>query len=199
MTLSLHYDDVLVWFRRDLRDYDHAALSQALQEARHVHCAFVFDTDILDRLLDKADRRVEFIWESVRELQAALRDLGGDLLVLHGPAKSVIPALAQRLKVQAVYANRDYEPPAVARDAEVARVLEANGIAFLTCKDQVVFESDEVLSGSGRPYSVFTPYKNAWLKRLRMVDIASHGVKVHALGFASRVDRYDTRMFKPGG
>ena len=44
------YDTLLVWFRRDLRDYDHAALSEALRRGRKVYCAFVFDTDILEQL-----------------------------------------------------------------------------------------------------------------------------------------------------
>ena len=63
------YARALVWFRRDLRDYDHAALYHALQSAREVLCAFVFDREILDQLPDRADRRVEFIHASVGELQ----------------------------------------------------------------------------------------------------------------------------------
>jgi len=57
-------DRALVWFRRDLRDFDHAALGQALVDAREVLCTFVFDREILDVLPARADRRVEFVWES---------------------------------------------------------------------------------------------------------------------------------------
>jgi deoxyribodipyrimidine photo-lyase len=156
----------LVWFRRDLRDFDHAALYHALKAHTHVYCAFVFDTDIMDALPDRADRRVEFIWESVRELQQALRSQGGDLIVLHACAKEAIPALAVKLKASAVYSNRDYEPAAVARDAEVAAKLASHDIAFHQYKDQVIFEQDEVLTQAGKPYGVFTPYKNAHLKKL---------------------------------
>ncbi|ADQ85275.1 deoxyribodipyrimidine photo-lyase [Methylovorus sp. MP688] len=156
----------LVWFRRDLRDFDHAALYHALKAHTHVYCAFVFDTDILDALPDRADRRVEFIWESVRELQQALRSQGGDLIMLHACAKEGIPALAVKLKASAVYSNRDYEPDAVARDAEVAAKLASHDIAFHQYKDQVIFEQDEVLTQAGKPYGVFTPYKNAHLKKL---------------------------------
>ena len=156
----------LVWFRRDLRDFDHAALYHALKAHTQVYCAFVFDTDILDALADRADRRVEFIWESVRELQQALRSQGGDLIVLHASARSAIPALAAKLKASAVYSNRDYEPDAVARDVEVAAKLARHDIAFHQYKDQVIFEQDEVLTQAGKPYGVFTPYKNAHLKKL---------------------------------
>ena len=160
------YDKALVWFRRDLRDFDHAALYHALKATRQVYCVFVFDTDILDALKDKADRRVEFIWESVRELKEALQAQGGDLHVLHGRAIEEIPALAQTLGVDAVYANHDYEPAAIKRDAAVAHALKQHDIALHDYKDQVIFERDELLTQGGKPYGVFTPYKGAWLRKL---------------------------------
>lgn len=156
----------LVWFRRDLRDFDHAALYHALKMHTHVYCVFVFDTEILDQLTDKADRRVEFIWESVCELKLQLQRRGGDLIVIHGLAKFEIPKLANSLKVSAVFCNRDYEPSAISRDVHVAQNLKQNGVEFHQYKDQVIFEQDEILSQTRTPYSVFTPYKNAHLKKL---------------------------------
>lgn len=158
------YTKSLVWFRRDLRDFDHAALYHALKTSKEVYCAFVFDTDILDKLENKQDRRVEFIWESVRELKAAFQANGSDLIVKHGKASTLIPALAVKLNINAVFANRDYEPSAVLRDDEVAQQLLKHNIEFHAFKDQVIFEKDEVLSLSNKPYSVFTPYKNEYLK-----------------------------------
>ncbi len=156
----------LVWFRRDLRDFDHAALAAALRTAREVHCAFVFDREILDALPDRSDRRVAFIHASVHELDAALRARGGGLVVLHGRAREEIPRLARELHVEAVFANRDYEPTTRDRDSDVARTLDRDGIAWHAMKDQVLFDEDEILTQSGRPHTVFTPYRNAWRKRL---------------------------------
>lgn len=164
--MSVSTKRALVWFRRDLRDYDHAALFQALKSSQEVYCVFIFDTEILDRLPDRADRRVEFIWESVRELKQALQQQGADLIVRHGAASIEIPQLAKELNVTAVYANHDYEPAAIRRDASVADSLIHAGIAFHSFKDQAIFERDEVLTQTGKPYGVFTPYKNAWLKKL---------------------------------
>jgi deoxyribodipyrimidine photo-lyase len=158
--------NALVWFRRDLRDFDHAALYHALKNSSQVYCVFVFDTEILDKLENKADRRVEFIWESVRELKATLQKNGGDLVVLHGKARQLIPQYALQANIHEVYSNIDYEPSAVARDAEVAAQLTKSNITFHQFKDQVIFEKDEVLSLSNKPYSVFSPYKNAHLKKL---------------------------------
>ena len=168
----MNQEKALLWFRRDLRDHDHAALSAALSNAREVHCVFVFDTDILDTLPSRRDRRIHFIRESLLELDAALRARGGGLVVRHGRAVDEIPALARQLGVSAVYANRDYEPSAKARDAVIAELLRADGIAFHAGKDQTIFDGDEVLTQAGKPFSVFTPYKNAWLKRLTTGDCA---------------------------
>ena len=155
----------LCWFRRDLRTQDHAALYHALKHSAEVIPVFIFDRDILDAL-PANDGRVSFLWQSLLALQTALRQMGGDLRVQHARAVDALPALAAEWGAEAVFANHDYEPAAMARDAEVASRLQAQGATLLTFKDQVIFERDEVLTQAGKPFSVFTPYKNAWLKQL---------------------------------
>jgi len=157
--------NALVWLRRDLRLFDHAALHHALASAGTVYCAFIFDRAILEHL-PRADRRVEFIHDTLAALAAELAAAGGDLIVRHDIAELAIPALAAELDVEAVFANHDYEPSAIARDAAVGAALRAAGRQLRTFKDQVVFERDEVLTQAGQPFSVFTPYKNAWLRKL---------------------------------
>jgi deoxyribodipyrimidine photo-lyase len=174
------YASALVWFRRDLRDYDHAALYHALKHARQVVCAFIFDREILDRLPDSADRRVEFIHASVIELQQALQARGGGLIIKHGVAKDEIVQLAADLKVDAVFFNHDDDPVALARDGSVETMLHAHGMAVHHFKDTVIFERDELLTGSGTPYSVFTPYKHAWLKNLTPYYLRAYPVDAYA-------------------
>jgi len=180
----MQIQSALVWFRRDLRLDDNAALHAALSACRRVWCAFVFDTDILDRLPTRCDRRVEFIRESLVELNAALAVRGSTLIVCHGSARTEIPQLAKKLGVDAVYANHDYEPEAVARDGAVARSLQAAGVELRTRKDHVVFEKDEVVTGSRKPFSVFTPYKEAWLKRLVPFFYRAYPVEKHLASLA---------------
>ena len=156
----------LFWFRRDLRLDDNAALHAALKSSRQVWCAFVFDTEILDALASRSDRRVEFIRESLVGLNEALAARGSGLLVRHGRARDEIPRLAVELRVAAVYANHDYEPQALVRDAAVGRALAQAGIEFRTRKDHVIFEKDEILTVVGKPFSVYSAYRDAWLKRL---------------------------------
>lgn len=178
------YTKSLVWFRRDLRDYDHTALYHALKSSRQVYCVFVFDTAILDKLTDRQDRRVEFIWESVKELKSALQTKGGDLIVLHGDAKHEIPKLAKAFQINAVFINHDYEPDALARDAHVAEQLKNENIDFHHFKDQVIFEKDEILSQSEKPYSVFTPYKNMWLKTVNDFFLKAYPVDAYIKNLA---------------
>jgi deoxyribodipyrimidine photo-lyase len=191
----------LVWFRRDLRVADNAALFHALKNCTKVHCVFVFDTEILQHL-PAQDRRVAFIRESLVELDELLRAValqaGLDaslaaqlgLIVLHGNTLKEIPHLAKQIEAQAVFANHDDEPAALARDAQVRGGLANAGIAFHTYKDHVVFERQEVLTLAGKPYTVFTPYKNAWLKKIRPEDLAAHPVAEHASALVPRPAQY---------
>ena len=176
----------MMWFRRDLRAFDNAALHHALKSCQQVHCVFVFDREILDSL-PKLDRRVEFIWEAISELDQQLVQLGlqctvkgAGLIVLHAVASDAIPLLCKQLNVTAVFANHDYEPPALTRDARAQALLEAQGTAFLTFKDHVIFERAEVLTLAGKPYSVFTPYKNAWLKKVDAYYLKPYPIDKHA-------------------
>ena len=191
--MNLPFKKSLFWFRRDLRIADNAALYQALRQSGQVHCVFVFDRDILDALQTEGitdDRRVEFILESVVELDAMLRESDSGLIVRHAAAWHEIPVLAAALGVDAVFTNRDYEPQAIARDALVAKALTAEGRQLLHYKDQVIFEKDEVLTQTMRPFSVFTPYKNAWLHK-----IAGDGGAFYLQAYP--VERYLDRLAPP--
>lgn len=180
----MQYVNSLVWFRRDLRDFDHAALYHALKTSKQVYCVFIFDTDILDQLNNKEDRRVEFIWECVRELKLALQKSGGDLIVKHGKATEVIPALTTTLNIDGLFINHDYEPSAIERDAKVSAQLQSNAIKVHSFKDQVIFEKDEILNLSHQPYKVFTPYKNAALKKLDDFYLKAYPVDAYIASLA---------------
>jgi deoxyribodipyrimidine photo-lyase len=149
-----------------------------------VFCVFVFDREILDALPSPADRRVEFIHDSVVELDQALRERGASLIVRHAVARDDIPGIAAELGVDAVYTNRDYEPAAIERDSAVEKALAKRGIAFRSSKDQVIFECDEVRTRQGTPFSVFTPYRRAWLASLTPGDLAPHPVTGRPGAFA---------------
>ncbi len=183
------FDSGLVWLRRDLRLDDNAALHLALTSCRQVHCAFVFDRVILDPL-PRADRRVEFIRDCLLELDQELRAASANphagLLVLHGDAAQEIVRLAIELGVQSVFVAHDYEPQAIERDRQVLGALARAGIAMHTVKDHVVLEGRELLTLRGTPYTVFTPYKNAWLALVQAQHLRHHDCLAHIAGLADR-------------
>jgi deoxyribodipyrimidine photo-lyase len=180
----------LVWLRRDLRLRDNTALHHALHAARRVWCTFVFDRTILDAL-PRVDRRVEFIRDTLLALDHDLDGLargagaaGTRLLVRHGEPVEQIVQLAMQLGVQAVYASHDDDPYALQRDARARGALAALGVALHTSKDHVVFERDDVLTAARTPYTVFTPYKTAWLRQLDEHALAQRSVQELAAALA---------------
>lgn len=166
----IHDDVAICWLRRDLRLKDNAALYFALKENRKVIPLFIFDTDILDDLDDKQDKRIDFIHQSLAHLKNELELLGSSLLVLHGKPADIF----KRLTPKVVYANHDYEPYGIGRDRVVHQVLNDKGINFKTYKDQVIFEKGEVLKHDKKPYTVFTPYAKAWKANINTFYLKSY-------------------------
>ncbi len=168
-------DTGLVWLRRDLRLHDHAALALALAHCRQLQLAFIFDTAILAPL-PRADRRVAFIRETLVQIDGRLRERAGragcGLVTGHGPAVDEIVRIARAVGAQAVFASHDDEPASLARDAAAREALAAHGIALHTVKDHLVLERRELLTRTGTPYTVFTPYARAWRASLTPADWA---------------------------
>ncbi len=156
----------LFWYRRDLRLNDNAGLYHALKENERVLPVFIFDTEILNQLEDKADVRVEFIHQQIEKLQQQLIAFNSSILVLVGTPEEVFKNLLKKYKISKVYTNHDYEPYAITRDKEVANLLHNAGAGFHTFKDQVIFEKEEVVKDDQKPYTVFTPYMRKWKSKL---------------------------------
>lgn len=161
----------IFWFRRDLRLHDNAALSRALSSPHPVLPLFIFDPTILDLLKRPFDRRVEFIHQTIQGLHNQLRARGSGVLVRIGRPVEIFRSLMQEYTVDTVYANEDYEPDTVQRDTDVAGFLSERGSTLQLSKDQVIRAKDEVLTNSGTPFRVFTPYRNKWRDMLQDTDL----------------------------
>jgi deoxyribodipyrimidine photo-lyase len=164
----------IFWFRRDLRLQDNAGLYHALKAGNPVIPIFIFDKNILDRLEDKQDRRVAFIHNSITEIQNELVQFGSNLLVKFGTPEDIFPALVNQYDVSTIYTNHDYESYAHERDGAVQEYAMSEGVEFKSYKDQVIFEKNEVLSGAGTPYTVFTPYSRKWKEKLNDFYLKSY-------------------------
>ena len=166
-------ETTLVWLRRDLRLTDQAALYFALKENKEVLPIFIFDKQILSRLENKKDKRVEFIHQCLQNLKLELEKIGGSLLVAYGDPTSIF----KTLQPKSVYANEDYEPYARKRDRQVREILTEKGISFKTFKDQVIFDKSEVTKDDGTPYIIFTPYSRKWKTMLDKFYTKSYPVE----------------------
>jgi deoxyribodipyrimidine photo-lyase len=155
----------IFWFRRDLRLDDNRALFEAVRSDLRVMPLFIFDTAITDEL-PADDPRITFIYDSLLDINDKLARLGSSLLILKGDPLVSWKILTETYDINAVYINKDYEPYAIVRDDSVELFLRKKGIKLLRFTDQVIFEGKEIVKADNDPYTVFTPYKNRWLKKL---------------------------------
>lgn len=161
----------LFWFRRDLRLHDNAAFFHALKAGLPVLPVFIFDIDILNRLEDPADPRVNFIHQTVSNLKLQLIEQGSDLLILKGKPIDVWADILQKYEVNGLYFNHDYEPAAIERDLAVTNLFLASGHQVFSYKDQCIFEKNEIVKEDGKPYTVFTPYSKKWKFKLQQEPV----------------------------
>lgn len=153
----------IFWFRRDLRLIDNHGLYEALQSELHVLPIFIFDTEILNQLENKEDKRVDFIFQALEKLNEYLEKQGKSIQIFYGKPLEIYENLSQQYEIGNVFCNEDYEPYAIKRDQEIKDFLASKNINFYQFKDQVIFQKDEITKADGKPYTVYTPYSKQWL------------------------------------
>ena len=162
----------IFWFRRDLRIEDNHGLYEALKSPWPVLPIFIFDPNILAKLSNKSDARVEFILACLARLNVQFAQRNTSLCVKFADPLQAFHELADQFEIQAVFTNHDYERYADERDSSIRNWASSKQIPFNTFKDQVIFEKSEVLSGQNTPYTVFTPYSRRWKERLSQHPIS---------------------------
>ena len=156
----------IFWFRRDLRLLDNTGLNLALLKSNDVQPIFIFDKNILEELPND-DPRVNFLYDELLKINNELNTFNSSLKIYHGNPLEVFKQLSKENPGIVVYTNRDYEPYAITRDKEIDNFLSENGSGLISCKDQVIYEKNEVVKNDGLPYTVFTPFKNKWLSKFK--------------------------------
>ena len=188
----------IFWFRRDLRLNDNAGLYHALKNTTNVLPIFIFDTNILEDLEDKTDKRVLFIYEALQEIQQQLVELGSSLEVYYGTPIDIFKKLLEKYQIETVYTNHDYELYAQQRDEAIKDLLIQNNIPFHTYKDQVIFEKDEVLKDDGTPYTVFTPFSKKWKAKLNEFYYSSYPTEKYFQHFFQQTPQQIITLDKMG-
>jgi deoxyribodipyrimidine photo-lyase len=169
---------VLHWFRRDLRLTDNTALLAAASAAENVVPVFIRST-WRDSHRWTGPHRQEFLCGSLASLDANLRTLGSRLIVRSGDAVEELGRLVRETGAEAIFFNRDPDPFGRATEER----LHALGVELRAFKDACLHERDEVLTASGTPFRVFTPYFRAWSKLPKLAPIG----KLRALSTPERI------------
>ncbi|MCD0478179.1 DNA photolyase family protein [Chryseobacterium sp. LC2016-29] len=173
----------IFWFRRDLRLSDNTALNAALKSDQKVLPIFIFDTEILDQLENKSDRRVDYIHQALEGINEELKKHQSGIKTYHGKPLEIIKEIISEFDVETVFCNRDYEPQAIKRDKEIYDFLQKNNVEFKGFKDQVIFEKNEIVKNDGLPYTVYTPYSKKWKEKFSQTEI--HSTQTHFENFYS--------------
>jgi deoxyribodipyrimidine photo-lyase len=194
---GMNENEVIFWFRRDLRLEDNAGLWQALSSGYKVIPVFIFDTEILGKL-EPDDARVSFIFESINNINRKLKTVGSEIYLLHGTPEDSFKILISTFRIKGVYINRDYEPYSIKRDSKIQKILETKRIPLFSFKDQVIFEKSDIVKDNGKPYTVYTSYSKRWLKEFeeRFIEeipssnlignfkkMENHSVSIESIGF----------------
>ncbi|NIJ55387.1 cryptochrome/photolyase family protein [Dyadobacter arcticus] len=182
MSLIAKEKIAIFWFRRDLRLQDNAGLYYALRSGYPVVPLFIFDRNILDDL-DKKDDRLTFIYNALESIRKELISVEADILIEYGFPERIWRELSDEYDIAEVYTNTDYEPYATERDRNIFKIVNERKTLFKSCKDQVIFEKKEILSGQNSPYTVFTPYSRAWRDKSNEFFLSSYPTQKYSKNF----------------
>lgn len=181
----------IFWFRRDLRLRGNPALAAAVAAHARVVPVYVHAPDEEAPWAPGGANR-SWLHHSLAALDASLRARGSHLVLLHGPTEAALDRLIEATGARAIYWNRLYTPAAVERDRRLKTLWRDRGLDVTSCNGALLHEPWEVLTGSGDPYRVFTPYWRRASARLeagpaiatptQLADPGLDGVPLDALG-----------------
>lgn len=164
----------IVWFRRDLRILDNRAFFNATHDSQEVVAVF-FITRLQWQMHHDAPGKIAFWLENLQALKRSLDQLNVPILIREIPTFKAVPAelakIAKKLNASRVYFNAEYEVNESRRDCEAEKLLRKSGVECLTFHDRILLPPGKVLTGAGKPYTVFTPFKNNWAKQILKNDI----------------------------
>ncbi len=144
------------WIRRDLRLSDNQALAEAMAQAGCVVPVFILDPSLLESTR-VGEKRLAFLFDGFRALDAQLRSRGSRLILRQGSPVEELHALCDQTGAEGIFAEEDVSPCARHRDERVRRVLPLSTLPGLTVHPCSVLRKTD-----GSPYTVFTPFSRMW-------------------------------------
>jgi deoxyribodipyrimidine photo-lyase len=187
----------LILFTRDLRLEDHTALNNAQQECDFIIPLFIFTNEQILKNTYKSDRAIQYMIESLQELEITIKENGGTLYCFLGDLKEIIEDLIKKNSVEAIYINTDYTPYSKERALKIKAISDKNNVSFNTYHDYLLINPDELLKKNNKPYIKFTPfYKEALkkninepliLKKFNFLKKINHSKKLDLINLSSEM------------
>ncbi|MEM9016974.1 MAG: deoxyribodipyrimidine photo-lyase, partial [Verrucomicrobiota bacterium] len=155
------YGNVIHWFRRDLRLTDNRSLAEAVNQSGQVLPAYISSEWTGDHHWTGPARQA-FLCGCLESLARNIDHIGGTLIFRRGGAVEELRKLIDESRAEALYWNRDPDPFGKEMEERVKSLCREKGIDFHDFQDVVLHEPDEILTGAGNPYKVYTPYSRSW-------------------------------------
>jgi deoxyribodipyrimidine photo-lyase len=159
------YENGLFIFRRDYRLIDNIGLSTANKKCKNIYTIFIFTPEqVGNKNIYKSNNAVQFMIESLMDLEREINKSGGKLYTFYGSNKKIIKDCIEAFKINYVSFNKDYTPYALERDKEIVELCKDENIIIEMYQDYYLNEPGTIVSGSGEIYKKFTPFYNSALK-----------------------------------
>ncbi|MFB6181880.1 MAG: deoxyribodipyrimidine photo-lyase [Candidatus Magasanikbacteria bacterium] len=202
------YKKSIFIFRRGLRRKDNTGLISALKNSNQVLPCFIFSPKQLENNEYKSNNAVQFMIESLKDLNDQLKQQKGGLYKFYGTQPNIISKLLKKHDFDAVFTNRDYTPFSRKRDKKIKKECKKRDVDFIQKNDYLLIEPEDIETNESNPYKVFTPfYKKAKKKRIDKPETNQHtnyftgdidiskSKKIYNKILASKNDK----IFKKGG
>ena len=158
--MNKRYATSLFIFRRDLRLFDNSGLNAALHQSDRVIAGFIFDPRQIDIHPYQSQPGLQFMLESLQDLQQQFQQLGFEFNLFNDAPETVIDKLHQQHGVEAVFVNRDYTPFSRQRDHSLYVHCQQHSLDFHSYADALLNEPEHTLKADGSAYQVFTAFYN---------------------------------------
>ena len=191
----------LMWFRNDLRMDDNPALREACKSSDEVHAIYIYSQK-QNKKHNEANCKTEFIIENLKVLESELSKINIPLNIINSEGFSdnseLLSNYAQNHSLNKVFWNNQFGVDENERDVSVQNYLSTKNIEFENFDEQVVFAPGSILTGEGKPYSVFTPFKRRWIENfnLDLLDIEFEYTKKNNTKIKSNLNKFDFQFKK---
>ncbi|HEX2788216.1 MAG TPA: deoxyribodipyrimidine photo-lyase [Ignavibacteria bacterium] len=201
------------WFRKDLRLYDNRSLfefANSISPSDQFCFLYIKNKNSFNYF---GEPRIRFLYECLEELSEGLNNKGFKLQIIEGNSKEVFEKICKNSGSIDVYASEQCEPYCRKRDDEIRDVIEKNNGRFHLFADSTIFDLSEVLKDDGKPYTVYTPFRNKALKILNQKELKKYKInfskfessnefilkKFRSLNYASEKDKFKKSPEFSGG